>query len=328
MQNRIKKSGERLVKNLRHHPEKIIAPTIAVIAVLIVVSMVSSLFGLIAGWVLSSTILQVLSLLLVGFVVYGALDKGLRTSAWAQYQRGIKNLVHRFIEIDPVGILRDYRAYLYEQLMQMTMQIDALSKQRDALATQIQDNQEKMDDLIEEAKQSGISDHHRELKARQLGRLNESNTKLQVWETAMQSMYTRLLEMYKTTEIALEETKQQIEEKEMEYQAITASRDAMQAASEIILGKSAKRRQFEDAVESLANDVAQKVGQMEQFMDESNKFINQATLQQAMQTADGLALLELPKLPALDLHARQPELVTHGASKKEENHYDALFNEK
>lgn len=339
MKKMINTLGQRLVKQLRTQPEKIVTPVIATILVLIALNVITSLAPMLFA-LLSSTVFTVIAVILSGILIYAMLDRKFRSAAYGLLERGVKNIAHRFIEINPVDILREFSHHLHQQLMDMTMQMDALSRQKALLQEQILENQRKITDITNEVHdQDAIMPIERkQMKARQIGRIAESNEKLTAMHANMQILYDQLLDLYKSTEITLEDTKYQIEEKEMEYQAIKSSHDAMNAASEIISGKSKKRKVFDQAVETLANDVASKIGQMERFMDESSRVIATVDLQQAVHTDQGMQLLDQfvnQQHPALDLNSRPlnlqrvPELVlAEQQTKPTENHYDHLFNEK
>lgn len=340
MKNKIDTVTERFSQKLRRTPEKIIAPVLATILGLIALSVLTSLVPTLIG-LLSSTLASVVSILITGVFVYVLLDKKSRSACYGVFERWIKSLTHRFVEINPVDILRDHLQYLHQQLMDMTRQISALSKQMSVLKNQIADNEEKIADLTHEIQANpNMPKERKELKARSMGRIAQSNETLKELLNKMEIMYKTLLEMYKTTELSLEDTKCQIEEKDIEYAAIKSSYDAMGSASEIILGKSQRRKDFDQAVEALANDVANKVGSMERIMEESARVISAVDLQSAVQTEQGMQLLDQfvnnhqqPHNQAeqrFDLHNRKPPelLLAETPVEKSGNHYDAIFNGK
>ena len=60
----------------------------------------------------------------------------------------------------------------------------------------------------------------------------------------------------------------------------------------IISGDSDKRAMFDMALEAIADDVANKVGEMERFMDMSESFMNSVDLQNGIFEEEGLKMLE------------------------------------
>jgi hypothetical protein len=80
--------------------------------------------------------------------------------------------------------------------------------------------------------------------------------------------------------------------KEQEYKAIKASHSAMRSAMNILSGNSDKKYMYDMALEAMADDVGQKVGEMERFMDMSKNFMDGIDLQNGVFEEEGLAMLD------------------------------------
>jgi len=129
------------------------------------------------------------------------------------------------------------------------------------------------------------------LATRKAARLKETNGKYSVLHRKMDVMYKILEKMYENSEILLEDTKDQVAVKEQERKAIRASHSAMTSAMNIINGKGDKREMFDMALEEIADDVANKVGEMERFMDVSSNFMDSMDLQNGGFEEEGLKML-------------------------------------
>jgi len=90
----------------------------------------------------------------------------------------------------------------------------------------------------------------------------------------------------------LEDVVDQVEVKKQERAAIRASHSAMKSARNIISGNNDKRVMFDMALEAVADDVSQKIGEMERFMDMSSNFMDSIDLQNGVFEEEGLAMLE------------------------------------
>ena len=86
--------------------------------------------------------------------------------------------------------------------------------------------------------------------------------------------------------------KDQVEVKEQERKAIHASHSAMKSAMSIISGDKDQRAMFDMALEAIADDVSQKVGEMERFMDMSSSFMDSVDLQNGVFEEEGMKMLE------------------------------------
>jgi len=140
--------------------------------------------------------------------------------------------------------------------------------------------------------------------------------------------------MYSNSEILIEDTTDQVKVKEQERKAIRASHSDMRSAMSIIKGDADKRAMFDQAMEVIADDVANKVGEMERFMEMSSSFMNSIDLQNGVFEEQGMKMLEDyeknstllllgGKEKAEDvLELKQPDL----QQRNTDTQYDGLFN--
>ena len=97
--------------------------------------------------------------------------------------------------------------------------------------------------------------------------------------------------MRNSVNFLLEDTTDEVRIMEMEYKSIKAAHKAMKSAEGLIQGSSEKDL-FEQACEYVAEDVANKLGEMETFMDLSQNFMQNVDLQQGVWDEEGLKMLE------------------------------------
>lgn len=108
----------------------------------------------------------------------------------------------------------------------------------------------------------------------------------------------------------------------------------MKSAMNVISGNTDQRVLFDQALEHIADDVANKVGEMERFMELSENFMNSVDLQNGVFEEEGLKMLqnyeEKSKLlfmggkdDKLKLDSAMPE--RQARVDKEDNQYDSLF---
>lgn len=227
-------------------------------------------------------------------VVYMVLDPKMRNLVWYMYKSVMRWITGVFVEIDPIGILKSYIEDLRDNLGKMNGQISNLKGQMYKLNETIKQNQREMQNnlgLASKAKETG-KESIMVLKARKAGRLQESNMKLEDLYKRMEVLYRVLVKMYENSEIMLEDLTDQVSVKEQEYKAIKASHSAMRSAQAILTGNSDKKYMYDMALEAMANDVGQKVGEMERFMDMSKNFMDSIDLQNGVFEEEGLAMLE------------------------------------
>ncbi|MFN0212853.1 MAG: PspA/IM30 family protein [Saprospiraceae bacterium] len=227
-------------------------------------------------------------------VIYMVLDPKMRNLVWYIYKSIMRAITGVFVQIDPIGILKSYIEDLKDNLGKMNSQISNLKGQMYKLGEMIKQNNANIKNnlnLAGKAKETG-RDALMVLQARKAGRLQDSNVKLEDLYKRMEVLYRVLTKMYENSEIMLEDLSDQVVVKEQEYKAIKASHSAMRSAMNILSGNSDKKYMYDMALEAMADDVGQKVGEMERFMDMSKNFMDGIDLQNGVFEEEGLAMLD------------------------------------
>lgn len=245
--------------------------------------------------VLTKNILTLSALLVaLGALLYVALDPKMRNLIWYGYKSVMRWITGLFVNIDPIGILKSYVEDLESNLGKMRKQIGILRGQQRKLQTLIEDNNKEIDQnmkLAAAARDKGM-EQQMLLSSRKAARLKESNEKYSVLVQKIDILYRILVKMHDNSEVLLEDTRDQVQLKEQERKAIRASHSAMRSAMSVMSGDPDKRAMFDMAMESITEDVANKVGEMERFMEMSSNFMNTIDLQNGVFEEQGMQMLE------------------------------------
>lgn len=255
--------------------------------------LVSSILGSILAFA-GTTIGLVTLLGILGVVIFMALDGKARNLVWYMYKSAMRAITGLFIKIDPISILKSYVDDLRGNLRKMNRQVSMLRGQMHKLKEMILNNQKEIKSNMQLASAAKKENKNNVviLKTRKAGRLKDSNLKLEDLYKKMEVMYRVLSKMYENSSILLEDVQDQVQLKDQERKAMAASHSAMKSAMSIIKGDKDKRAMFDQALEAVADDVSQKVGEMERFMDMSESFMNSIDLQNGIFEDEGLKMLE------------------------------------
>jgi len=283
-------------------------------------------------------------LLVIGVILYMVLDPKMRNLIWYMYKSVMRRLTSWFVTIDPIGVLKNYVDDLEDNLQKMRKQIGAIRGQMRKLQTLMEDNGQEIEKNMKLAAAARDAGKEKQmlLSSRKAARLKESNAKYQQLLNKMEVLYRILNKMHTNSEILLEDTKDQVKLKEQERKAIRTSHSAMKSAMSVISGDPDKRAMFDMAMEAVADDVADKVGEMERFMEMSANFMDSIDLQNGIFEEEGLKMLEKwekdstfmllnsgQERPSetLDLNEGidRPEKQTRSQEGKGSNEYDNLF---
>ncbi len=287
---------------------------------------------------LASNMLYLAGMLLaLGAIIYMVLDPKMRTLIGYMYKSLMRWITGIFVTIDPIGILKNYIEELEKNLSKMSEQIGVLKGQYRKLQNSVNENSREIETqlrMAQLAKNQG-QESQMVLATRKAARLQETNEKYNHLLSKMDILSKVLTKMYQNSEILLEDTKDQVKIKEEERKAIRASHSAMKSAMNVITGNADQRLMFDQALEHIADDVANKVGEMERFMELSENFMNSVDLQNGVFEEEGLKMLqqyeEKSKLllmggkKGLNLDSPLPERELLEKNKESENRYDGLF---
>ena len=253
-----------------------------------------STFWAVIGPFLSTTAGLVLAGVFLLALVFAIADPRTRTLLGYMYKSAMRKLTGLFVNIDPIGILKSYVEELERNLQEMRKQIGKIRGQMRHLTTLMETNEaevKKQLKLASLAKETG-KNQQMILSSRRAARLRESNEKYQVLLTKMEILNRVLNRMHQNSEVLLEDTRDQVDLRIQERKAIRASHGAMTSAMSVINGDPDQRALFDRAMEAMAEDVANKVGEMERMMELSNDFMASVDLQNGVFADEGLRMLE------------------------------------
>jgi predicted nucleic acid-binding Zn-ribbon protein len=285
----------------------------------------------------SNTLYLGLILTALAALIFVILDPRARNLVWYMYKSIMRWITGMFVQIDPIGILKSYVEDLEDNLSKMNKQIGMLRGQMQKLKEIIVNNEKQISNNLSIANKAKETNNQSimVLKARSAGRLKESNMRLDELYNKMQILYKVLGKMYENSEILKEDIKDQVGVKEQERNAIRASHSAMTSAINIINGNTDRKAMFDMAMDTVNDEVAMKVGEMERFMDVSSNFMNSIDLQNGVFEEEGLAMLDKwEKEGSSLLLGKEKELLLSGnesaapinVSTRSNNQYDSLFD--
>ncbi len=271
--------------------------------------------------ILANTITFVALLAVLGAIVFMALDPRMRNLVSYGYKSIMRAITGLFVQLDPIGILKSYVRDLENNLRKMAKQIGTMKSEMIKLRNLIDKNKKDIQQNLSLASRAKAKDKKdiMILKSRKAGRLEESNLKLEDLHKKMEILYRVLLKMYDSGSILIEDVKDQVMVKEQERKAIRTSHSAMKSAMNVLNGDKDKRAMFDQALEAIADDVGNKIGEMENFMEMSSSFMDSIDLQNGVFEEEGLKMLEKWEKEGISLILgdEKKDIIAEGESPRE-----------
>src|SRR5260370_5289331 len=267
--------------------------------------------------------LLVAGLLIVVFVIT---DDRVRTLAKLMFQSAVRYLTGLFIELDPIGILKNYIAEMKKNLAVMDEQLGNLNGSIKTLQNQIDTNQKEADHSVALANQADKRmatgnlaqlDQQQYMAAkltnqRHAASLISINKSLTDLRDKLQVLYNQLIRWRTTAEFQITDKENRVSEEEMRRKALKKAYSVFQAAKKIFQGDPVANQIYDQTLEYLADDAGQMLGEMEDFNRLANKLMTNMDLETGALNDE--AVKQLNEFPQKLLPTAATPAITGGTS--------------
>lgn len=228
---------------------------------------------------------------ILGFIIT---DKRFWRLGKYMYMSLMRKITQIFVEIDPIGIMKNYVVELEAKLQNMNKRIAQLSGMIRACKEEISKNEKTKSGalkMVNEAQKTGKTTVIA-LHSRKAGRMAEANITYQDLLAKLELLHRVLVKYQDVSNFLIEDMKQEIDVKQRKKEMADAAHSAMKSAMSIINGDPDAKEMFNMANEYLAADYAMKIGEIEDFVRMSDSFMSSVDLQNGVYEADALKMLE------------------------------------
>lgn len=221
-------------------------------------------------------------------------DGRLPAALWYLYQNGITRALQAMWRSDPVSIAWSYVFSLRKYREKMQAMIAQLKGQINSLVLLIKENKQEIEKNLAGARKAKEIGKQAEflLRSRKVGRKNESNVKYEDALATLDKMYKTAVRMDEVAELLIEDTADQIRERTTMYNSMRSAASVFSAFKSIMKGDKNKKFIFDGAMEFMQEDIANKVGEIESFMDMSKKFLDGVDIDNAIFEEQGEKMIE------------------------------------
>ena len=232
-------------------------------------------------------------LVLIAVTVTILSDKKFRAMAFNVYKSLMRFITSLFVKIDPIGIMKNYVDRLRETQRKIIDNINKLRGVIKGLEQEIHENERSKEQALKESsfarKDSQVM--MSALRARQAKMLSEANISLAELKIKLELLLRVLIKMKDTSEYYIEDLDFRVNLAAKQRKAIHAGHSAMKKVVKAILGDEEKEL-FEMAQQEVAEDYANKIGEMEGFIDITKDLIRAVDLKKGVALEEGLQMLE------------------------------------
>lgn len=210
------------------------------------------------------------------------------------FKSAMRKITGAFIEIDPIGIMKSYVEDLRKKRETMEESISALRGQIIVCEKKVNQNAAEFDrqmNTVKVAKDRGMTGQV-SVASRQAGRvkkMNEDSYKPMLLQ--MQVHLRALLKYYEVTGTLIEDMTNEVAAQEDHRKMVMSTYKAMSMAKKILMGAQ-DREMYDAAQEFLVNDYGAKMGEIENFIENSKSFVEGLDLQNGVYEEEALKRLQ------------------------------------
>ncbi|NCS92452.1 MAG: hypothetical protein GW761_01475 [Leptospira sp.] len=257
--------------------------------------------------ILSNLWYTIFSLAGLSALVYIVLDPKFRTAIWYLYKQLMKFLTGLVINLDPIKNLEIYIDHLKQTMNEMDSKIQGLREQLQKIGNKITKNAEEMENELRKAKSAKDQGNAKitALSANQAARLVDSNKRLGELKERLDKLYNLLFRIRENSDYVLQDTINEVNLQKDEYLAYKEGHSALKAGMKILKGDPDKLEIYEASLQLLADNVSQKIGEINYYMDISTDVMNTIDIENNVLTSKGFELLE-----KLEKNNKLPDTVT------------------
>ena len=175
------------------------------------------------------------------------------------------------------------------------------------IGNKITKNAEEMENELRKAKSAKDQGNAKitALSANQAARLVDSNKRLGELKERLDKLYNLLFRIRENSDYVLQDTINEVNLQKDEYLAYKEGHSALKAGMKILKGDPDKLEIYEASLQLLADNVSQKIGEINYYMDISTDVMNTIDIENNVLTSKGFELLE-----KLEKNNKLPDTVT------------------
>lgn len=232
-------------------------------------------------------------------------NKRIRSLVSLIFRLGMRFLTGMVIQIDPIGILKDRLQEMRKRREKMAEQISNVQGAIGTLKGTIKKNSDDYNAksaMAIEAQRRVISStdtneatrmkFQAEGNARKAQRLMRSNVSYQQLLNKMETIHSMLSKWLVNIDFYIDDTSDEVRQQEVQYKTINSAYGAYKTAMSVIKGNADENELYNNTMEYLADEANRKLGEIDNFQNVAQNFMDTMDLQNASVNDAALKTLE------------------------------------
>ena len=226
-------------------------------------------------------------------LLYMIFDGRFQASMWFLYKIFMRKLTGFIVTIDPIEIMKVHIQGLRDRREEMNESLARLKGDMQGLERTIKSNEAEINKakaMASSAQKQGNTNIVA-LQARQAGRYQESTDKLYPLMDKLKKLYTFISKLYDNSDFLIQDMEAEVHLRKIEYEALKKGTSAINSAKKIFAG-SEKDEIYQQSIEFLEQDMSQRIGDIDRFMDTTKSIMDSIDVEKGMFEEKGMQMLE------------------------------------
>jgi hypothetical protein len=227
-------------------------------------------------------------------LLYVLTNKQFLTLVSYMFKSGMRKVTQLFVETDPIGIMKGYIETLTGKKSDIDEKKTKLKGQLNVIDNAIDNNAENAEKAMNMMAAAKKTNQPKELTywSREHGRLVESNKTLGNTSAKMTMLYNAVQKYAEACDFVIRDIQSDVKIKEQERKALLGAHGAMASVMSILKGSGSEKELFDQAMDFVVEDYAQKMGEIDDFMLSTETILGGINLQNGMWEEKALKELE------------------------------------
>jgi hypothetical protein len=242
---------------------------------------------------------QAITLTVLGAVLFAIImilsNKKFQTLISYAFKSAMRKVTGAFVEIDPIGIMKSYIEDLRKKQETMDESIAKLQGQVKVCEKAVQTNEAEYERNMSIAKVARERNNVSavQVSGRQAIRMEKLNKETLKPLLLQMQVHLKALRKYReVTDTVIADLNNEVKSQELQRNLILESHSAMMTAKKILMGGTDQKELFDQAMEYVVNDYGMKLGEIENFIENSKGFVDGLDLQNGVYEEEALKRLQ------------------------------------
>jgi len=227
--------------------------------------------------------------LVIAGILYVAFDKNARLLLGTLYMMAIRSLMGAVIKMNPIAILEDTIKQMYKRIANVEQKMGKLNGVRLKFKDKIKEKKKELETTLNRkaAAEKKGNLPLAQIESRQAVRLVDITNEYIELQNSSENWYKTLSKIAEMAKLTAQDAENEVSIQKEKYQMVRDSHSAFKSAMSILKGDPDELAMYNQAFEVVAQDIMNKVGEMDRVINTTGGMIDKMEIDKEMYSIKG-----------------------------------------